>query len=181
VTIRIVQCSRHQVLGITEDEWVLLIKTIGRIKSIEDLRLYRSSGSRDFHPLQAIADAVNSAQAICRLVVVVDGESGEVFPRDSAGLTALASALQEHTGLQDFRLLETVDWSHTGTVVAMQGTDFDPVLRALPACPHLRKVYIMITCANAGAIKNLLQSRTTTELCLALNTEQWLAMADGIR
>jgi hypothetical protein len=57
----------------------------------------------------------------------------------------------------------------------------DPVLRALPACPHLDNVIIRTECANAGAMKHLLQLRSDTRLNLSLNTEHWLAVADEIR
>jgi hypothetical protein len=168
-TIQRVACFSHQALGITEDEWVLLVKTLGSIKSIKDLWSYCTTGSRDFHPFQAIARAVNHAQSLCEVVVVVDSESS---PSDSSGITALASALREHKTLQEFRLL---DWS------TVEGTALDPVLQALPACPHLNVVAIMTRCASAAAMQNLLQLRPATDLHLALETEQWLAVADEIR
>jgi hypothetical protein len=37
-TIRTVQCGTQQTLGIAENEWVLLVKTLGRIRDIDDLR-----------------------------------------------------------------------------------------------------------------------------------------------
>jgi hypothetical protein len=101
------------------------------------------------------------------------GVGCESFPRDSSGLTALASALRGHTDLQDFRL---IDWSRT-----MEGTAFDPLLRALPACPHLRlrRVVIMTRCASTGAMKALLQLPKDTHL--TLETDHWLAVAAEIR
>jgi hypothetical protein len=39
-TIRDVDCYSHQRLGITEDEWVFLVKTIGRFKGIRKLCFY---------------------------------------------------------------------------------------------------------------------------------------------
>ncbi len=50
-TIRDVECSSHRRLGITEDEWVLLVKTIGRIKDIQNMRFSYSYSPRDFHSL----------------------------------------------------------------------------------------------------------------------------------
>ncbi len=55
-TIRDVTCWSQLQLGIAEDEWVLLVKTLGSIKGIHNLRFYCRKGSRDFHPFQAIAD-----------------------------------------------------------------------------------------------------------------------------
>jgi hypothetical protein len=52
------------------------------------------------------------------------------------------------------------------------------LLRALPACPHLRMVFIRTKYACADAVKNLLQMRP---LNLLLNTDQCLAVAAGIR
>jgi hypothetical protein len=80
--------------------------------------------SHDFHPFQAFDDMVNNARSLCKLTL---GEGGKIFQRDSLGVTASTSAVREHTGLQDFRL---IDWSRT-----MEGTALDPVLRTLPACP----------------------------------------------
>jgi hypothetical protein len=173
-TIRTVRCSSQSALIISEDEWVLLMKTIGRIKYIQSLSLGCRAGSRDFHPFQAVAEAVHSANSLHTLVVYLGIES---FPRASSGLTALANSLKEHPALQQFRLIKL-----TVTVgPAPLDLSLDPVLRALPACPHLRKVLIMTNCASADAMKNLLQLRPASDLRLGVNTEHWLAVADEIR
>jgi hypothetical protein len=62
-----------------------------------------------------------------------------------------------------------------------QITALDHVLRALPACSHLRKVVIITKCASTDAMKNLLQLTPATKLRLVLETEHWVAMADEIR
>jgi hypothetical protein len=58
-TIRTVRCKSYTALDISEDEWVLLVKTLGSVRYIQNLklRLYCIPGSRDFHPFQAVADA----------------------------------------------------------------------------------------------------------------------------
>jgi hypothetical protein len=68
-----------------------------KIKGIRNLRLWCTHGSRDFHPFQAVAEAVNSAYSLREVILGVDGAS---FLRDSSGLTALANALRSH-GLAD--------------------------------------------------------------------------------
>jgi hypothetical protein len=98
-TIRTVTCRSQLRLGITEDEWALLVKTIGSIKGIEHLRLHCLHGSRDFHPFQAVAEALNNAQSLCEVVISPDDAS---FPDDPSGLIALASALRDHTALEEF-------------------------------------------------------------------------------
>jgi hypothetical protein len=100
-----------------------------------------------------------------------------MIPRDSSGLTALAGALRQHTGLQEFSF---VDWFYRGTLETVQDVSLDPVLRALVVCPHLRRFFITTKCASDGAMKNLLKSGPTT-FFLVLNTEHWLAVTDGIR
>jgi hypothetical protein len=179
-TIRAVTCKSQLQLSITEDEWVLLIKTIGTIKGIDALRLYCSSGSRDFHPFQAIADAVNSAHSVCKLSVGLDGGTpleGEAFLSDQSGLAALASALREHTTLQNFFWVEF----GSGPEAELQVAARDPVLRVLPACPHLRMVTILTNYASTDAFRSLLQLTPATELRLILEPDQWLAVADEIR
>jgi hypothetical protein len=174
-TIRDVSCFSHQALGITEDEWVLLVQTLGSIKGIRDLTLDCSSGSYDFQPFQAVADAVNNAQSLSQILIVLQGEA---FPRDQSGLIALAGALQQHTTLQIFSLIDLIDQPEAAPV----DLSFDLVLRALPACPHLREVIIKTKNASAGAMKYLLQLPKDTVLSLLhTNQEQWLAVADGIR
>jgi hypothetical protein len=168
-TIRCVEWKSHLELDMSEDEWVLLVKTLGRIKGITDLSLSCKAGSRDFHPFQAIADAVNNAQSLREIQVFI---GSEIFPSDSSGLTALASALREHTGLQKFKFLDCL--SHS-----VRGTSLDPVLRALPACPHLQSVTIITTCASAGATRTLLRLPKDTDLIL--ETDHWLAVADEFR
>jgi hypothetical protein len=173
-TIRTVTCWSHADLGITEDEWVLLVKTLGSIKGINNLELFCAHGSRDFHPFQAIADAVNNAPSLCELEFRMHDES---FPRDPSGMIALANALREHTALQDLAWYDFADRQE----VAPRDLSPDLVLEALSACPHLRKVVIKIPLASAGAMKTLLQLRPATKLHLLLETDQWLAVADEIR
>jgi hypothetical protein len=120
-TIRTAECGSHRELGISEDEWVLLVKTLGSIKGIHNLDLYCIAGSRDFHPFQAFADAVKSAQPLCKLRV---GVGEETFPRDPSGLTALASALREHTTLRNFSWADLCPLLGTAQSAAL-----DPVLR----------------------------------------------------
>jgi hypothetical protein len=179
-TIRAVTCKSQSQLSITEDEWVLLVKTLGSIRDIDALRLYCSSGSRDFHPFQAVADAVNNAHSCCKLTVGLDGgtpEEGEAFLRDQSGLAALATALREHTTLHTFIWVEF----GAGPEAALQVTARDPVLRVLPACPHLRTVTILTNYASADAFRSLLQLSPAAELRLIVELDQWLAVADEIR
>jgi hypothetical protein len=170
-TIRDVQCRSQLHLGITEDEWVLLIKTLGSIRNIHRLEICCKPGSRSFHPFQAIADALNNARSLFELKIGVEVFT---FPRDPSGLIALANAVRENTSLENFTW---IDWCPR----APWDVTSDPVLRALPACTHLRKVLIMTRCASADAEKNLLQIQAATELHLVLEIDQWLAVADEIR
>jgi hypothetical protein len=165
-TIRDVECESHRKLNISEDEWVLLLKALGNIKDIQRLQ-FNSPGSPNFHPFQAVANAVNNAQSLCKLLVCLGFES---LPIDPSGLAALANALREHMTLKAFT------W-----VNPRSRTDPDLVLRALPACPHLREVTIVTKDASADAINNLLRLQPVTELHLVLEMDQWLAVADEIR
>jgi hypothetical protein len=169
--IRSVGCRSHLVLGITEDEWVLLVKTIGFIRDIQNLK-FTFMPSRDFHPLQAIADAVRNARSLVDLNIAVGS-----FPREQSGMIALASAIQEHTTLLHFTWLDIF----CSQLDSAQITTFDLLLRVLPACTHLREVLIMTIYASSDAVKNLLQIQAATELHLVLATDQWLAIADEIR
>jgi hypothetical protein len=173
-TIRSVYCETHLYLGVTEDEWVLLVKTLGSIQDIHHLEFYCMHGSRYFNPSQAVAEAVNNAHSLCELRI--DLYRG-TDPGDSSGLTALANALREHIALQEFIWID-----HSSRMEAVQGVTSDVVLWTLSACPHLRKkVTIMSEHASAGAMNNLLQLQSTTDLRLVLETEQWLAVTDQIR
>jgi predicted metal-dependent HD superfamily phosphohydrolase len=170
-TIRTVTCYFRLRLSITEDEWVLLVQRIGRITDIQNLTLLYRAGSREFRPFQAIADALKNARSLRALALDLDSPES---PSDSSGLTALTNALREHTTLREFCW---IDRSQT-----VESASLDPVLRALPACPHLREVLIKTKNASAGAMKALLQLPKDTDLALFDTTkEQWLAVADGIR
>jgi hypothetical protein len=166
-TIQAVQCRSQLRLSITEDEWVLLVKTLGSIKDIHHLEFFCTPGSRRFRPFQAVAEAVSSAHSLCKLEFVL---TEEVLLRDPSGLVALANSLRELPALQEFT------WADPRSQ-----TDPDLVLRALPACPHLREVAIMTKYASADAMKNLLQLAPATKLHLVLKMDQWLAVADEIR
>jgi hypothetical protein len=165
-TIRNVTCWTQLRLSITEDEWVLLVKTLGSIKDLQSLEVYCTPGSRRFHPFQAVADAVKNAHSLRQLEMYIEGET---LPRYSAGLTALGNALREHTALQEFTWCDQCSRANP-----------DLLIRVLPACPHLEKVTIMTKCASADAINNLLQLMLATKLRLLLDTNQWLAVADEI-
>jgi hypothetical protein len=166
-------CGPHTDLEIIEDEWVHLIKMLGSIKGLQNLTLRCTSGSRNFHPLQAVASALNNARSLHRLEIA---QEREPFPRDPSELFALANALREHTALEEFGWVDFCQ-----RLEAEQNTTIDPVLRALRACPHLRKVVIMTKYACVDAIKNLLQLPSAIELHLVLENEHWLAVADEIR
>jgi hypothetical protein len=173
-TIRTVECWSQQHLGISEDEWVILVQTLAIIRDIQNLTLHCTLGSRNFHPFQAVADAVNNAQSLRQLCIPFGGVT---FLNDPSGLTALANALREHTVLEEFTWFD-----HCSPIEVAQNIPLDPVLRALPACSHLRKVTIMTKCASSEAIKNLLvQLHSATELRLVIEKENWLAVATEIR
>jgi hypothetical protein len=79
--IRKVICTSQLDLDIIEDEWVLLVKTLGRIEGIQSLALEIScNNSREFHPFQAVADAVKTAHSLHDLEV---GLNDTTFLRDS--------------------------------------------------------------------------------------------------
>jgi hypothetical protein len=139
-TIRYVQCTSQQTMGIAEDEWFLLAMTMGRIKDIQHLFFDCTPGSRDFHPFQAVAEALNNAQSLREILIDVGGET----PIDSSGLAALANALREHTALEKFTWF---DWSP----LPPRDLSLDPVIRALPGCPHLREVSISTEYASCDA------------------------------
>jgi hypothetical protein len=125
-------------------------------------------------PFQAVAEAVNSAQSLHKLKVIIRGET---FPIDPSGPTELANALREHAALQEFM------WLNFGSrrEAAPRNLSLDPLLQALPACPHLEKVTIWTKCASAEAMQNLLQLQSATSLHLVMKTDQWLSVADEIR
>jgi hypothetical protein len=103
--------------------------TLGRIKGIQSLALEISySNSRDIHPFQAVADAVNYDHSLRHLEVGLGNES---YLRDSSGLTALSSAIRKHAGLQEFSLVDQRPLTE-----AAQSTVFDPLLRTLSTCRH---------------------------------------------
>jgi hypothetical protein len=170
-TIRDVTCYSHQKLNISEDEWVLLVKILGRIKGIQRLTFYCTAGTRDFDPFQAVAEAANSAHSLCRLGLSLDDEN---FRRDPSGLIALADALRQHTTLQEFAWFDFAG-------EAVQDLSPDVVLRALPACTNIQSVRIITNCASTDAIQNLLQLPPSTKLSLMLKIEKYSAVADEIR
>jgi hypothetical protein len=183
-TIRTVKCESHAELGITEDEWILLVKTLGSIKGIQNLRFNCVSGSRNFHPFQAFADAVNDAKLLRKLIFVLDPES---FSRDPIGLSALANALREHSSLKIFSWSEFGSRQREAGMFGSQqqetasGVVRNPVLQALPDCPHLRSVTVATKHASPITVRSLLQLPMVKVLLLILETEQWFAVADEIR
>jgi hypothetical protein len=174
-TIRTVMCKYHEALGILEDEWVLLVKRLGSIKGIQSLTFNVTPGSSRFRPFQAVAEAVSNAHSLQKLDF---GLQEEICFSDPSGLIALANSLREHPALQEFNWFDFCSYDQ---LEAAQIATFDPVLRALSTCTHLRMVYIIAAYASADAIKNLLHLQSATELHLILETEQWLAVADEIQ
>jgi hypothetical protein len=72
-TIRTFYCGSHRELGISEDEWVLLVKALGRIRDIQTLCLCCRAGSRDLCPFQAFADALKNARSLHKLKIHLYG------------------------------------------------------------------------------------------------------------
>jgi hypothetical protein len=170
-TIRSVTCDVRQRLGIARDQWVLLVQTLGRIRDIHNLRLYCPSGSGAFDPFQAVADAVSNAHSLHKLHF---DNCSDNLPSDQSGMIALADALREHPTLQEFTWVDFCPRVQDATAI-------NPVLWALPACPHLRKVSITTKCASANTMKKQLQLHKATDLYLLLGKENWLAVANEIR
>jgi hypothetical protein len=184
-TIRTVKCESHAELGIKEDEWILLVKTLGSIKGIQNLRFNCVSGSHSFQPFQAFADAVNDAKLLRKLIFVLDPES---FSRDPSGLTALANALREHSAIKIFswsefgsRQREAGPFGSLQREARPQHVTPNPVLQALPSCPHLRSVTVATKQASPITVRSLLQLPMVKVLLLILETEQWFAVADEVR
>jgi hypothetical protein len=154
---------------------MVLAQTLGCIAGIQNLMFHVSlldHASRDFHPFQAIADAVNSAHSLRTLHIRTWGDIGF---RDPAGI---ANALREHSFLNNF------DWLDFGCLMAAhQGTmGMDPVLRALPACTNLLKVSIITRSASADGFLYLLQLRSGKILHLTIDDpDHWMAVADEIQ
>jgi hypothetical protein len=154
---------------------VHLVKTLGRIKGIQHLELKYVHGSLDFHPCQVVADAVlNSAHSLLTTLQVLVLRDPRYV--DQSGIVALANALRQHMAFQEFSW-----YDFCSPQEAQQDTSLDPVLQALLACPHLRKVSIRTKCASADAVRNLLHSPTVTTLHLSLKLDRWLAVADEIQ
>jgi hypothetical protein len=74
-------------------------------------------------------------------------------------------------------------WAEFGSApeAALQVTARDPLLRVLPACPHLRCVTILTKYAGKDAMRHLLQLKPATELRFIVELDQWLAATDEIR
>ncbi len=132
-TIRSVTCRPQALLSIAEDQWVLLVTALGRIEDIQQLDFSCKSDSHDFHPFRAVADAANNAHSLCKLTVLTYLGS---LNSCQSGLIALANALREHTALQEFT------WKGCYSRRRPWDLSLDPVLLALSACSHLRKVSI---------------------------------------
>jgi hypothetical protein len=164
----------HTDLEITEDEWAILVKTIGRINGIEDLRLHCTPGSQNFYPLQAVADSVNNARFLHKLGIGLNLGNLESYPRDPSGQEALVNALGEHATLQTFEWIDSCSRAEAALI--------DPVQQALPTRPNLRKGPIVSRGASADTMNNLLvQLQSATDLCLVLEQKNWLVVADEIR
>jgi hypothetical protein len=174
-TIRSVECASREELDISEDQWFRLVKSLGSIKGIEELKL--QCVSRNLDPFQTVADAVNNAQSLRKLDMDVEGET---LYRDPSGLAALANALQVHSVLEEFTWF---DFESRLEPAAAQNTALDPLLQALSACLQLQKVTIMTDNGSVDAVKNLLHlynMNAETELHLVLLTKHWFAVVDEI-
>jgi hypothetical protein len=175
-TIRAATCVGFRSLSITQEQWVRLVNTLGSIQDIQQLQLVCQQGSRDFFPVSAVASAVKNAQSLRQLKVVVPQDPQDQ-DLDPSGLVLLANTLRQHAALEVFVWTEQFSRREQSP----DKTTFDPVLRALPDCPHLREVFIMTKCASADAIRNLLRSSTLTNLHLIQEPEDWFVVADEIR
>jgi hypothetical protein len=172
VTIRQVKCYMCQNMGFTEDEWVLLVQTLGCIAGIQNMCFIIDHVSY-YYSFQAISDAVNSAHSLHTLSISLNQL---IIPGDPSGLTVLANALRQHPVLHSFH------WRFFILPPSAQQHDMPPdsVFRALSASPKLQKVSIETTCASADAIRNLLHLRQGTILHLEIEPDHWMTVAEEI-
>jgi hypothetical protein len=148
------------------------VETLGSIRGIQNLTLDCSLGSPNFHPFQAVADAVNNAHSLLTLQVMVPRESPHLV---QSGILALANAIRGHAVLQEFSWI-----GRFASKERHEDASLDPVLLALSACSQLQRATIKTKCASSNAVRNLLRSLTLTNLHLQLNKEHWLVVADEI-
>jgi hypothetical protein len=175
-TIRDVICCSYWRLGIAEDEWVVLLKTLGSIRDIQHLEftINCSDSCDSFRPFHAIAQAANNAN---KLRILSIGLDGAMFPRDpSVGLTAFANALRKHKGLQEFSLID-----RRSLLEVVQSTAFDPVLRALSEFAHIQMVFIVAECASADTMRNLLQFEVALGPTIGFSTGNGPVVGGGRR
>jgi len=163
-TIREVVCYSHVALSITESAWCRLVRALGSISGLKKLLVAWQNGSQAFHPLQAVARAVDNASSLRRLSILASGiEQSD----PSGGLLLVQSLRQRGT-------LEYLCWS-----AEMQTTTRIPQLIATGAC--LRKVAIVNQNLTRDDVRCLSRSPNLNHLYLEGTVDSWLVIADEIR
>jgi hypothetical protein len=167
-TIRSVECHNHEGLGITESEWCRLVQTFSSIRGLTELVVAWQHGSLHFHPLQAIADAVDSAALLEGLGLVTGNGLESMDPNDEA---ALAQSLRRHAMLCVF-----------GWKVVRQSTTRIPLLiEAAAAGTSLLGITLANQNINDDDIRNLVNSSSLRILKFEGAVDSWLVVANEIQ
>jgi hypothetical protein len=189
-SIHTVRCQGKISLGITEEEWFLLVQTLGTILGLRQLS-FLGQDVPNVPPVQAVADAVGSARLLRKLVI---GE-GVILFGSRAGFVALC-----HNIGSCCLELEQVEWQgkFRSTWENRENRDanncLDPLLQALAVCPRLQRVRVWTDAVNyvtPQAVRELLVRSPDGAAgspspggavleCLDLKTTEWEAVAEQI-
>ena len=154
----------HVALTITESAWFRLVRALGSIRGLKGLAVAWRNGSPDFHPLQVVARAVDSANSLHNLII----SASDSEQSDPAGELSPARSLRQHGNLKDFCL-----YAH------MQTTTRSPQL--IPAAACLRQVRIVEHSLTRDDVRCLSRSLSLYKLILEGGVDSWLVIADEIR
>jgi len=166
-TIRVVECHSHKSLGITESEWCRLLLAFASILCLKNLVVAWENGSLDFHPLQVIAESVDSASSLEELFIASFGSD----PADPIGEVTLAQSLRHHGTLKDLNL-----WARTQTT-----TRIPLIIEAAVSSSSVRRVVCMNQTLSPQDIRSLVRSPSLKELKLEGSVDSWLVVAEEIR
>jgi len=168
-TIREVVCYSHGTLCITETDWIRLMEAFGSIRGLKKIGVAWRNGSHDFHPLQAVARAVDSSMTLQALSITSFGNN----PSDPAGEILLVQSLQQHGTLEVF---------YWGGVPTQTRTRY-PLLTAVDAtlATSIHTVGVSNVNLTAGDIQSLVRSPRLKLLELKGRVDSWLVIADEIR
>jgi len=167
VTVKHVCFSGTFVRELQDEQWRLMLQSIGQLQTLEELQIWCST-----IPTAVFAETIRHAQTLQKVYFFRVGLDGS-----QAEFDALAAAIQRHPRLRDVRIggfhITNDHEQNANRQQPPEDIRLDGVVQALAQAPGLEVVSLQLSSAQQrvpvgnDAVRQLMKSKTITDLYLS--------------